>query len=110
QVEGLEADARTDIFAFGAVLYEMLTGRKAFEAKTRAGLLGAILKDDPPAVSERQPLAPPALDRSVATCLQKDPDDRGQSARDMLRGLEWAVTPVGPARASIAPRSHIVST
>jgi eukaryotic-like serine/threonine-protein kinase len=110
QVEGLEADARTDIFAFGAVLYEMLTGRKAFEGKTPAGLLGAILKDDPRPVSERQPLAPPALDRAVATCLQKDPDDRWQTSRDMLRALQWAVEPVDPARGFIAPRSRIVST
>src|SRR4051812_29821192 len=74
QIEGTEADARTDLFAFGCVLYEMLTGAKAFEGKTRASLLGAILKDEPPPVSKVQPIAPASLDRIVATCLAKDPD------------------------------------
>jgi eukaryotic-like serine/threonine-protein kinase len=91
QIEGLEADARTDLFAFGAVLFEMLTGTTAFAGKTRATLLGAVLKDEPPRVSALQPLAPPAVDRIVATCLAKDPDDRYQSARDLLRDLKWAV-------------------
>jgi serine/threonine protein kinase/Tol biopolymer transport system component len=90
QIEGFEADARTDIFAFGAVVFEMMTGRPAFEGKTRAALLGAILKDTPPRVSAVQPLSPPALDRLVATCLEKDPDDRYQSARDLLREVKWA--------------------
>jgi Tol biopolymer transport system component len=90
QIEGLEADARTDIFAFGAVLFEMLTGRPAFEGKTRAQLLGAILKDEPPLVSTLQPRVPKALDRIVSTCLAKDPGDRWQSARDLLRELRWA--------------------
>jgi Tol biopolymer transport system component/predicted Ser/Thr protein kinase len=92
QIEGLEADARTDIFAFGALLFEMLTGRTAFEGKTRAGLLGAILKDEPPAVSRVQPAAPPALDRIISTCLAKDSDDRYQSARDLLRELKWVAS------------------
>jgi Tol biopolymer transport system component len=90
QIEGLEADARTDIFAFGALLFEMLTGRTAFQGKTRAQLLGAILKDDPPAISVLRPDVPPALDRVLATCLAKDPDDRWQTARDLLRELNWA--------------------
>ena len=89
QIEGLDADARTDIFAFGAVLFEMLAGRPAFEGKTRASLLGAILKDEPPPVSQVQPLAPAALNRIVATCLAKEPDDRWQTARDLLRELRW---------------------
>lgn len=89
QIEGFDADARTDIFAFGALLFEMLTGRKAFDGKTRASLLGAILKDEPPRVSAVQPIAPQALDRIVATCLAKDPDDRWQSARDLVRELKW---------------------
>ena len=92
QIEGLEADARTDIFAFGALLYEMLTGRTAFEGKTRASLLGAILKDEPPAVSRVQTGRPAALDRIVSTCLAKDPDDRYQSARDLLRELKWVAS------------------
>jgi len=90
QIEGLEADARTDIFAFGAVLFEMLTGRPGFEGKTRAQLLGAILKDEPPQASTLQPRVPRSLDRIVSTCLAKDPDDRWQTARDLLRELRWA--------------------
>ena len=92
QIEGLEADARTDVFAFGALLFEMLTGRPAFEGKTRASLLGAILKDEPPPVSHVRPLAPAALDRIISTCLAKDPDDRYQSARDLRRDLQWVVS------------------
>jgi serine/threonine protein kinase/Tol biopolymer transport system component len=91
QIEGQEADARTDIFAFGAVLYEMFTGRKAFEGKTRASLLGAILKDEPPPISRDQPLAPASLNRIVATCLAKEPEDRWQTMRDLLRELKWVV-------------------
>jgi serine/threonine-protein kinase len=89
QVEGLEADARTDIFAFGAMCFEMFTGKKAFDAKSAAGLLGAILRDEPPPVTTLQPRAPGALNRVVATCLAKDPDDRWQTARDLRRELQW---------------------
>jgi Tol biopolymer transport system component len=92
QIEGVEADARTDIFAFGALLFETLTGRPAFEGKTRASLLGAILKDEPPPVSQVRPLAPAALDRIIRTCLAKDPDDRYQSARDLRRDLQWVAS------------------
>jgi serine/threonine-protein kinase len=100
QIEGTEADARTDLFAFGCVLYEMLTGKKAFEGKTRASLLGAILKDEPPPVSKVQPIAPAALDRIVATCLAKDPEERWQTARDLQRELKWvASTAASPAKA-----------
>ena len=95
QIEGLDADARTDIFAFGCVLYEMLTGRKAFEGKTRASLLGAILKDTPLPVSQIQTLSSPGLDRVIATCLEKDPDDRYQATRDLLRDLKWTVASPG---------------
>jgi len=111
QIEGLDADARTDIFAFGAVCFEMLTGRTAFEGKTRASLLGAILKDEPPRVSQLQPLAPPALDRVVSTCLAKDPDDRYQSARDLLRDLKWVASGAAESRtAPAAPARHITRT
>jgi serine/threonine protein kinase len=79
QIEGFEADARTDIFAFGALVFEMLTGRPAFAGKTRASLLGAILKDEPPPVSIVQPIAPRSLDRVVATCLAKDPTIAGRT-------------------------------
>jgi serine/threonine protein kinase/Tol biopolymer transport system component len=113
QIEGLEADARTDIFAFGALLFEMLTARPAFEGKTRASLLGAILKDEPPPVSRVQPIAPAALDRIISTCLAKDPDDRYQSARDLLRDLKWVASgssDVAAAHATTPPaRSNRVA-
>ena len=89
QLEGKEADARTDLFAFGLVLYEMLTGRRAFEGKSAASLIAAILEQEPPPVSKLQPVSPTALDRVVTTCLAKDPDDRWQSARDLGRELKW---------------------
>jgi Tol biopolymer transport system component/DNA-binding winged helix-turn-helix (wHTH) protein len=89
QLEGREADARTDIFAFGAVTYEMATGRKAFEGKSQASLIAAILEREPPPISTVRSLGASALDRVVATCLAKKPDDRWQSARDLLRELQW---------------------
>jgi Tol biopolymer transport system component len=89
QLEGGEADARTDIFAFGAVLYEMLTGGRAFEGKSHAGLIGAIMHAEPPPLTSVQPLVPRALDRVVRKCLAKDPDDRWQTARDLLDELRW---------------------
>src|SRR3990172_1306452 len=89
QLEGKEADSRTDIFAFGAVVYEMLTGKRAFEGKSQASLIGAILKDDPQPMSELQSMSPPALDRVVKKCLAKDPEDRWQGAHDLMDELEW---------------------
>jgi dipeptidyl aminopeptidase/acylaminoacyl peptidase len=89
QLEGREADGRSDIFAFGAVLYEMATGRKAFEAKSQASLIAAILTAEPPSLSTIQPMTPPALDRVVRTCLAKDPDERWQSAHDVASELKW---------------------
>ena len=89
QLEGSEADARTDIFALGAVIYEMATGRRAFEGKSQASLISAIMTTEPPAISTVQPLAPSALDHVVRTCIAKDPDARWQSARDVLVELKW---------------------
>ena len=89
QLEGREADARTDIFAFGMVAYEMITGRKAFTGPSHASLISAIMSAAPPAISTQQPLTPSAVDHLVATCLAKDPDDRWQSARDLSRELKW---------------------
>ena len=77
------------LFAFGAMLYEMITGRRAFTGKTQASLVGAILKDDPPPVSQTQAVAPPALDHLVRTCLSKDPDARYQTAHDVKIQLAW---------------------
>ncbi|MFY9530722.1 MAG: protein kinase [Candidatus Acidiferrales bacterium] len=89
QLEGKEADARTDIFAFGVVVYEMATGKKAFEGKSQASVIGAILKDDPPPISSLQPMTPPALDRVIKRCLAKEPDERCQSAKDLTDELKW---------------------
>jgi eukaryotic-like serine/threonine-protein kinase len=89
QLEGKDADARTDIFAFGAVLYEMLTGQRAFAGQSSANIIAAILERDPPVVSALQPLAPSTLDRLVKKCLTKDPDDRWQTARDLRDELQW---------------------
>src|SRR5262245_7191715 len=102
QIEGREADARTDIFAFGAMFYEMIAGRKAFEGGSEASVMAAILEREPPPLSSVQPLAPPALDRIVTTCLAKDPDDRWQTARDLLRELTW-VRDGGSARHDATP-------
>ena len=89
QLDGGEADARSDIFSFGATLYEMATGKKAFEAKTQASLIAAILREEPRPISDLQPLSQPALQRIASTCLSKDPDDRWQSAGDLKRELQW---------------------
>ena len=88
-LEGKDADSRTDIFAFGAVLYELFTGRKAFDAKTQAALIHRIMGVDPPVISSLQSLSPPALDQTVQRCLGKAPDDRWQSAADLYRELQW---------------------
>src|SRR5262249_35374485 len=92
QFEGKETDARTDIFALGAVIYEMGTGRHAFTGSSNASLIAAILSSEPPAISSIQPLSPPALDHVVNTCLAKDPEQRWQSARDVSRELSWIAT------------------
>jgi eukaryotic-like serine/threonine-protein kinase len=89
QLEGKEPDVRTDIFAFGALLYEMVTGQRAFKGKSQASLIAAILAAEPTPISRLRPLTPPALDRVVATCLAKDPDERWQSAHDVLTELKW---------------------
>ena len=89
QIQGKEADARSDIFAFGALLYEMLTGKRAFEGKSQLSLASAILEKDPEPISVVRPLTPPALGQIVRTCLAKDPDDRFQSAHDLKLQLQW---------------------
>ncbi len=88
QLQGKEADPRSDIFALGGVLYEAATGRRAFEASDPASLIAAILERDPPPAS-LQSLTPPALDRLIRVCLNKDPDQRWQNAHDLLPQLRW---------------------
>jgi eukaryotic-like serine/threonine-protein kinase len=106
QLEGLEADARTDIFAYGALLHEMITGKKAFEAKSRVLLISAIATSVPPPLSSVEPAAPQLLDHIVKTCLAKEPADRWQTSRDLLAELECVAeggaeatnaTPVAPS-------------
>ncbi len=89
QLEGREADGRTDVFAFGCVLYEMVTGRKAFSGASQASLISAIMTGETPSISSIQPMSPPALDRVVRKCLAKDPEDRWQNAADLGSELKW---------------------
>jgi serine/threonine protein kinase len=103
QLEGREADPRTDIFAFGAILYEMVTGRRPFEAKSKASLVAAILEHEPQPIAALQPLSPVSLERVIKSCLQKDPEERWQSAHDLKRELTWIsegteVKSLAPAR------------
>ena len=91
QLEGKDTDARTDVFAFGAIVYEMVTGRRVFTGDSQASLIGAILKDEPVPVQMLAPTAPRALVRLVDACLAKDPDDRWQAVADLKRQLEWTL-------------------
>ena len=101
QLEGEEADSRADVFALGAVLYEMATGRRAFQGKSAASLIAAILSGERPSIMRDVPLAPPALDRLVRTCLAREPDERWQSARDVGLQLKW-IAEGGDASAAVA--------
>jgi eukaryotic-like serine/threonine-protein kinase len=92
QVEGKEVDTRSDIFSFGAVLYEMAAGKCAFEGKSQISIASAILEKEPTPITATQPLTPPALEHVVQTCLTKDPESRWQSAADIVRELRWTGT------------------
>ena len=100
QIEGREADGRSDIWAFGCLLYEMFAGGPVFEGKSHAAVMAAILERDAPPLSQRLATSPPALDRIVNTCLEKDPEDRWQSSRDLWRELQW----IGAERTAPAAR------
>jgi serine/threonine-protein kinase len=100
QLEGREVDARTDIWAFGCVLYEMLTGQKAFASGTEAGVIGAILERDPAPIRQLLPAAQPGLARLIGACLEKEPDDRIQSAHDLVLQLRWIADEVPSGQAS----------
>lgn len=103
QLEGQVTDSRTDIFALGAVLYEMTTGRRAFAGRSTASLIASILSDEPPAISSVQPLTPPALERLVRICMAKDPDARRQTAHDVAADLKWIAEGNSGASIGIAP-------
>src|SRR6266849_4688379 len=106
QIEGKEADAGSDIFAFGAVLYEMVTGKRAFQGKGQISVASAILEKDPEPITASQPLAPLVLDNVVRTCLAKDPDERFQTAHDLKLQLKWIAAGAPPQLATPAIRAN----
>jgi serine/threonine protein kinase len=109
QLEGKPADARSDIFSFGAMLYEMATGKKAFDAKSHASLIAAILKEEPSPMREFQPLTPPALEQIVKACLAKDPDERPQNAHDLKLQLEWTRESSGSSQSRLAQPAQTIA-
>ena len=107
QLQGKDADPRSDIFAFGALLYEMATGKRAFDSSNQASVIASILNLEPPAMTTLVPLTPSGLERVVQACMAKDPLDRWQSARDLLRQLRWLAsgvdTPSSSAMTAVPP-------
>jgi serine/threonine protein kinase len=109
QVEGKPADPRSDIFALGAVLYEMTTGQRAFEGKTAASAMAAVLEREPAPITSLQPMTPPAFERLVKACLAKDPDDRWQTAHDVklqLKQISEGGSQITSSAAVVAPRKR----
>jgi eukaryotic-like serine/threonine-protein kinase len=106
QLEGLEADARTDIFAFGALLYEMATGKRAFQGKTRTSLIAAIIGGSPRPLAELRPATPSDLEHIIAKCLEKEPDERWQSVHDIGQELRWTAERESRAAVEVRPKSR----
>jgi eukaryotic-like serine/threonine-protein kinase len=113
QIEGKEADARSDIFAFGAVLYEMTAGKRPFEGKSQLSLASSILEKDPDPITTLKPQTPPAFEHVITTCLQKNPEDRYLAAHDIKLELQWVAldkpTPAAPAPSLPQPQSSTLS-
>src|SRR5262249_13931191 len=105
-IEGREADARTDLWALGCLIYEMVTGNRTFVGASPASLIGAILKDEPRPMRELKPLTPLSLERLVKTCLAKDPDERLQNAHDVVAELRWIADEGSRASAPGGERSR----
>ena len=98
QVEARDADVRSDIFAFGLVLYELITGKRPFDGTSSGSIIASILKDQPQPIAELCPGTPKGIDRIVRTCLEKDPDQRWQSARDIKHALDWEMADAAAGR------------
>ena len=109
QLEGEDADARSDMFALGTVIYEMTTGKRAFDGKSPASVIAAILEREPAPITALEPLAPPVLDHVIRRCLAKEPDDRWQTAGDLMRELKWLAESARPARRTRHPHTAAAS-
>ena len=105
QLQGQEADARSDLFSTGLVIYEMITGKKAFDGKNPASVIAAVLQTEPPSLRELQPVTPQSLDRIVRRCLRKDPEQRWQNARDLM--LELALIGEDPTAPAVPSRAWL---